>query len=185
MKKLTSIIGLAAMLLALSTHSQTNAPLPRPVETAFGWLQGATSITNWTIAGYGSFAENGSGAGVLALYNPTPYVGVGLGGDYFLPTDVERGDFTMTSGNLSLQLPIQVGPATVTPFTIGGIGIPLGGAGDNNGDTALIGGTGVAVGFQITERLKMSIGYSAVFWENTGANDGWRHCPTLSFRWIF
>lgn len=183
MKRTLTIIGLAASLLV--ANAQTNAPSTPVLDTIGGWIGGAANVTNWSGLLYGSFAENGSGAGVLAVYHPTRYVGVGLGGDWFKPTDGSKGEFTMTSANLSLRLPVKIGPANVSMFGGGGVGIPLSGAGDNNGDAALIGLSGFTVSFPINERWNLFLGYAATFWENTGANDGWRHNPMIGFRATF
>jgi hypothetical protein len=91
----------------------------------------------------------GGGIGGFYLINNYTYAGIRL--------DWVNGGFWMPEGNVGLQLPIVLASwLTVTPFTYGGIGVPLSGATvggitlgtaprDNQGQATAILGAGVAV----------------------------------------
>ena len=106
---------------------------------------GIGNSTNYSVAPYLTYAPKAKdhyGAGVLCIYNVSSYIGAGFGVDYL-------GSFNLVSGNVTLKKDIypfrSVGfakgtfleTASVTPFVLTGVGVPLGGTG-NNGAAATV-----------------------------------------------
>jgi hypothetical protein len=144
-----------------------------------------TSISNYSIDPYFTYAPAAPtkyGGGVLGIYNVNDYVGVGLGVDWL-------GSFSLVSGNATLKLPTHplawTGNATLaslqmTPFVLGGVGTPLGGAGAT---AATISDVGDAFEFGHVFGGTFNVGAAWGTWSNAGAYSveryhiffGWSH----------
>lgn len=175
---------LLAVSLSVGASAQTNTP-PAPEQTpsnAFSLgsaFEPLTHASNYVIAPYFTYAPDAPqkyGGGVLAVYNINNYVGAGVGLDWL-------GQFNMVSGNVQLKLPTHplafAGGAwtnvTATPFAIGAIATPLGGAGSDNRSAATIAGAGAAVGVADWLGGKIDIGYGWVNWTGAGDYSGNHH----------
>jgi hypothetical protein len=120
----------------------TNDTPVTPTASDLSWSAVAKNLyndvkgfTNIAVAPYGTYAQNvpkGAshiGGGALIIYNVNEYVGTGVGVDWM-------GDWTMFSGNVKFQLPVDVGTyfgntnktLVITPMIIAGIGTPIGSA---------------------------------------------------------
>ena len=137
---LTFITIMAVWLMAVPARAQTatNAPsVLGGLEEIGQAIEGInlSSLTNYSFDPYVTLAPkapagNRVGGGLLAVYNVNDYVGAGLGVDYL-------GQFSLVSCDATLKLPTHPLSWTgwswatnlvVTPFVLGGIGTPLGGA---------------------------------------------------------
>jgi hypothetical protein len=129
---------------------ETNMPpIPLNLTWAQALEQAASSFitaapTNIAVVPYATYAPDAPtkfGGGVMALYNLSQYLGAGVGLDYL-------GSFTLVAADVELQLPTHpLSPLGLTnflftPFTLGGVGTPIGGAGSANGGLS----TAVVVG---------------------------------------
>lgn len=163
---------LLAFALVLNVQAQTNATTnDTPKSILEDWSQGLGSVSNWTVVAYGTYAPKRPqevGGGGLVAYNVNPYLAAGVGLDYL-------GSLRMTSGNVQLKVPITVAGITVTPFGVAGIGVPIGGAGSDNGSAAVIAGGGADVRLFRFATGDVAIGYAAVHWSGAGAWDGLNH----------
>lgn len=168
MKKLLLSIGVA--LLTATAIAQTNQPPPastnlfgEPVSKVISFL--SNTATNWLVAGYGIYSEDtaSGGAGIAGAYTINDFVATALRLDYI------DGEVWMPSGNLQLQLPLQLAnKVTVIPFIFTGLATPLGGRGEDNGSSTVIYGSGLA------GRISKNFGliYDAEKWERF---DGVQH----------
>lgn len=177
MNKIKSIIGLALCASALT--SPIHAQEQNSSERLWNFFQPLTQATNWAAVPYLTYApdiqsDHKVGGGLLALYNVNEYVGAGLGLDWL-------GQFNLVSGNVTLRLPVHplafIGSEwaknfTVTPFGIGGIATPLGGAGEDNGRAAGIFGGGAS--FEVLKLAggQVSTGAAVVNWTEAGDYSG-------------
>ncbi len=131
-------------------NEETNLP---PIPLSLTWAQAleraassfiSSAPTNIAVVPYATYAPDAPtkfGGGVMALYNLSQYVGAGVGLDYL-------GNFTLVAADVEFQLPTHpLSPLGLTnflftPFTLGGVGTPIGGAGGDNGGLS----TAVVVG---------------------------------------
>jgi hypothetical protein len=120
MKRLAAFIALAAALLCPAARAQTNG---------------------FDVAAFGLYdaGTRQIGAGVLAIYNATPYVGAGVG-FYYFPRPVT---VAMPSANFQLKYPLTLGPVTITPWM--GTGAATGLYGSGSGSAVGLAYGGIAV----------------------------------------
>lgn len=153
MKKIIGSI-LAAVALTTAGYSQvlnTNTNPPTLEGPFIDFLGSLSTWTNWGVAGFGiytprstSTTKTGSsfGAGLVALYNISPYVATGVGIDWL------DNNITMPSAQVQFQAPFRIGGTNglvVRPFAFTGIATPVAGEGPNNLDVAGIIGAGIGV----------------------------------------
>ncbi|MGN6642067.1 MAG: hypothetical protein ACTHKU_03610, partial [Verrucomicrobiota bacterium] len=139
---IASVCLLSVAVCPAQTNAPDPAPDPAPESTSLlkDFIAGAASATNWTVAPYATYAPNAPtklGGGVLAIYELNQYLGAAIGVDWL-------GQLYMPSGNVQLKLPLKVAGFQVTPFALGGIAIPLGGARSDNRNAAVIAGGGAS-----------------------------------------
>src|SRR5690606_7449329 len=118
------------------------------------------------------------GGGILAIYEVNKYLGAGVGVDWL-------GQFSMTSGNLQLKAPIQVGKLTFTPFALGGLAIPFSGAGEDNGGPATIAGAGASLSVFRFSKGDIALGYAGVHWSGAGDYNGLHHAAFIAVHFHF
>ena len=155
-------------ILAVSARAQTMTIPAAPtnfvwsstpsVDLAIKTFQAALVLnsTNWNVVTYGLDAPGTQGrwgGGIGAYYRASTYTITGLRLDWV------DGGFYMPSFNAGLQYPITLGKvATLTPFGIAAIGVPLSGAKildftvpghitDKSGQATAILGYGIALDF--------------------------------------
>ena len=201
-KNLLTIVGIVTLLTIGTAYSQTSTNTDTSVvstnvssntsseiKNLIDTVQssGILKATNYAIEPYLTYAPkapagNQIGGGVLAIYNLSSYVGVGLGVDYL-------GQFSLVSGNATLKYPINVGkyivkyaswlPASldemvVTPFALAGVGKPMSGTG-NSGDVSAIADIGGYVQFGKLAGGKFNVGACWGEWINAGDYSGKRY----------
>ena len=161
----------ALLLLAVSAKAQTNS-------TASDFYNGILNATNYSLNVYGTYAPKAPdkvGGGLLVVYNVNKYAGLAIGGDYL-------GQFSLVSGNATLQLPINVGNyitapwatnITVTPFVLAGIGKPTGGS--SGSGVATIEDIGSFVRFGHLWGGYFDAGVSVGQWQGAGKYSGTRY----------
>jgi len=141
--------------------------------------------TNYAGAIYGTYAPKAPtkiGGGILVLYNLNNYVAAGIGGDWL-------GSFNLVSGNIQLRLPTHPlsfmggnwATLEATPFVLGGIGSPFGGAGSANGGISTIEDAGFNVGIGHFVGGVFDVGAAYGKWQGAGAYDVARY--HLYFGW--
>lgn len=138
MKRILSIIGVAA-LLATTTQAAWYSDLVK-------LNQDINNAKELTVAVYPGYAPDLTiagvkkpwGAGVALLYPVAANVFIGGRIDYL-------GDsFWAPSAEVGLKLDVILfNKFAVTPFTVGGVIVPLAGAGSQNGDVGAIVGAGI------------------------------------------
>jgi hypothetical protein len=157
-KILTSIFALIAIIgLAFTAPAQTTVnpsggttTVSNPAPAPPAWYTGFTNIfynvtqsTQLVYAPFGTVLTSGekkgtAGGGIVAAYNWTQYFGTGVG-IYYL------GGWSMFNGQAQLMLPIPItANFKIQPFTVGGLGTSLSGAGSANGDLTVITQLGMA-----------------------------------------
>jgi hypothetical protein len=138
--KLTTLL---ATLLACVGYSQTNTPAD---SRWFQLASGASEAGQITVAAYPGYAPGLTldgekaewGAGMALLYPLGDYVLVGGRLDWM------ADEFWMPSATVGLKLDVKLfNKLVVTPFTIGGVIVPLGGAGEENKEVGAIVGGGI------------------------------------------
>lgn len=172
MKQIKYIIGLAFML-AITAQGAWHDDLWSDVKDS-----GLTSATNYSFVPYYTYAKDAPqkhGGGILALYNVSEYVGLGIGVDYL-------GQFSLVSANVTLRIPTKplsfIGTewaknVEVTPFVLAGTGKPLGGTGADN-SVAVIQDAGAAIRFGHLWGGRFTLGGCYGQWSNAGAYSGER-----------
>lgn len=185
----------AIALAGLTAGAQTNPPAPVATTTSpsvtaglqqvYDALKGVPlmNLTNYSIDPYATYAPKAPtkvGGGLLALYNVNDYVGAGLGVDWL-------GQFSLVSGNATLKLPthplVWTGWAwatnlAMTPFVIGGVGTPLGGA---SGNVSTIEDAGDAFEFGHLWGGRLEVGACYGQWTGAGAYSGTRYHAFLGW----
>jgi hypothetical protein len=190
MKKLIMTISLIGAF-CLTSKSQTNnlgifGTLGQDIDNS-----GILNATNYAFAPYATYAPSAPkgrqwGGGLLAIYNVNNYAGMALGGDFL-------GQFTMVSGNATLQLPIQplktysflpdsIKNVQVVPFGLIGVGKTLSGGGSTFASITDIGG---AIKFGHLLGGQFGTGYSYGRWDNAGIYSGVRHHLFLDWSYGF
>ena len=189
MKKLivtiVSVVALCASVKAQNTNTGAAA--------IWTGLQqsGLLSATNYAFEPYGTYAPSAPqgrkwGGGLLAIYNVNDYAGLGIGGDFL-------GQFTLVSGNATLQLPIApfsgltnapsvIQSLKIVPFGLIGVGSPLSGSADK---MTAITDMGAAVKFGHLWGGQFNAGYSYGRWDNAGQYSGVRHHLFLGWSYGF
>lgn len=198
-------IALIASIFAFSAKAQTNlnqvpdllgtnGPISLTgslgqVWTAFTQSQ-IMQATNYALAPYLTYAPKAPekvGGGLLAIYNVSDYVGAALGVDYL-------GSFSLVSGNVTLKADTQplktitwlswapdtVRNVTVTPFTLLGVGQPLGGTSGQG--AATIWDVGGEIKFGHLWGGRFGAGATWGEWQNAGAYSGHRYHAFLSWQ---
>lgn len=191
------IVILIALSVCLTSKAQTLDHVPDLLGTnspitfngALGQVWSAftaSSImqaTNYAIAPYATYAPKAPekvGGGILAIYNVNDYVGAALGVDYL-------GSFSLVSGNVTLKAdtqplktitwlswaPDMVRNVTVTPFSLLGVGTPLGGTSGQG--AATIWDVGGMVKFGHLFGGRFGAGATWGEWMNAGAYSGHRY----------
>ena len=151
--------------------------------------------TNWAVAPYFTYAPSGvtkEGGGVLAIYDVPQLsgtlgqVGMALGADWL-------GDWSLVSGNVTLQVPTHplahigilqgIIPASITnvtciPFALAGIGTPMSGS----GSAATIWDIGYEVKFGHWAGGNFGAGVTWGEWMNAGTASGHRYHFFLSYQ---
>lgn len=90
--------------------------------------------------GYAPKLGNGEwGLAIFGGYQFNQFAGA------YLRADLFDGNYTIASGSITAQYPINFGKITVRPFVEAGVGSTLGGDGDNNKKVFAIAGAGAAV----------------------------------------
>lgn len=144
MKKLTTTL-LAALALTCAGYSQivdTNTT-PPSVGGFFGdAIKFVGTGTNWSFFAGALIPTDKDlkpGGTVIGYCSISEYAGAAMA------FDVVNKDITTTSASVQLQVPIQMGQSLrLVPYGYTGIGMPLSGLGDGNGDVIGIIGAGVA-----------------------------------------
>jgi hypothetical protein len=153
--------------------------LSNTIEAGAGWLatnQAALVTSSWTVAPYFTYApniaaDNKVGGGILAAYAVNEFASAAVGLDWL-------GELSMPSGNVELHKTItpfaSIGLTNlhVTPFVIGGVAVPLSGAGVDNKDLAVIYGAGLAIPITSYKDKPISVGAAWVKWDNVGEYSG-------------
>ncbi|MGO9705594.1 MAG: hypothetical protein ACLPYZ_10270 [Limisphaerales bacterium] len=201
MKKLKLV--LASLLLGASLQAQTNvSQIPNlltnlPVPAALGQLWSAIAAsdilqaTNYSIAPYLTYASavkasDKVGGGLLAIYNVNSYVGAAMGVDWL-------GQFSLVSGNVTLKADIQpfkqisffsflpdtIKNAWVTPFTLLGIGQPMG---NTTVGAATVWDVGASVKFGHWLGGNFGVGATWGEWQNAGNYSGHREHLFLEYQ---
>ena len=204
MKLVIALLGFALCAQSLHLHAQeTNAApaaainaAPASIDTlakdsgilaagklifdkASDFVKDSKGTSGWTFAPYLTYFPNDKGAekfggGIFAAYRLNGTVSAGLGLDYL-------GSLWMPSGNATLQhdfYPLSHFGLTnfsVTPFAIGGIAMPISGAGKNNGGPATIAGGGVHTKVARIKGGDLLLGYAYVNWSSAGIYSGVHH----------
>ena len=145
--KLKTLSALVCSLLvsfaAVADPAQvdTNSTPPTLEGPFIDFLGNLSTWTNLAVAPYGIY-DSGSkkaGAGLLALYNISPYVASGIGLQYL------DGSVWMPSAQVQFQAPFTIAQkVTLIPFGFTGIGTPVSGRGADNGTAVGIFGAGMA-----------------------------------------
>lgn len=182
MKTLLSVIA-AVGLFALTGYSQAPSTI-QPVIPKIGppvlvtnstgpvlegpfidFLGSLSTATNWGVAAFSIYApqDKSWGAGLVALYNISPYVATGIGIDW-----LDRGNVTMPSTQVQFQAPFLIGgKVRVTPFGFTGVATPLSGKGDDNKTVVGLFGAGLGVkiygGLQAFYAIEQRTGESGVW----------------------
>ena len=207
MKKNT--LALLACVLALggvanaqvtTTNVQNLLPalgLPDAVNTLIAAVENSDLLqaTNWAIAPYATYAPSAAdkiGGGVLAIYNVPQLsgslgsIGTALGADWL-------GDWSLVSGNITLQIPTHplahlgilqgIIPASLTntlayPFALAGIGTPMSGS----GSAATIWDVGYQIRFGHWLGGNFGTGVTWGEWMNAGKESGHRYHFFLSYQ---
>lgn len=196
---------LLSLALCFSTKAQTNVnQVPNLLGTngpitfsgAVGQVWNAFTssdimqATNYALAPYLTYAPKAPekvGGGILAIYNVNNYVGAAMGVDYL-------GSFSLVSGNLTLKAdtqplqsitwlswaPASVRNVTITPFTLLGVGQPLGGTSGQGAATIWDVGGEVKFGHLWGGRFGAGITWGE--WMNAGAYSGHRYHGFLSWQ---
>ena len=168
--------------VASNTNSPTGWAAYAKEIYAFANASGIFDATNWSVMPYATYAPkapsgNTLGGGVLAVYDVSQYAGLGIGVDYL-------GQFSLVSANVSLKLPVKPfkgftsAPAvlqdvSVVPFTLMGIGTPLGGT--SGSGAATITDTGAYFEFGHWNNGRFIAGAAYGSWSNAGDYSGVRY----------
>ena len=163
----------------------TNIPVPLAVSQLWSAIAASDILqaTNYSIAPYLTYASaikssDKVGAGLLAIYNVNNYVGAAMGVDYL-------GRFSLVSGNVTLKadmqpfkqitffswLPDTIKNVWVTPFTLLGIGQPLG---NTTEGAATVWDVGASVKFGHWMGGSFGAGATWGEWQNAGDYSGHR-----------
>jgi hypothetical protein len=192
MKQTLTILGLLAILSLPVAAQTTNSPSSTTnlFDEIYNLGKEAVALgtSNFTIAPYGEYAPKAAvkwGGGVIYFFNPSPYVGVGVGGDWL-------GQYTAFGASLSLHATLHplsflggfATNITVTPYALTTVGTSTGGANGDNGSG--MGSAGGGAALYITSiggicNLAVQGGYQSVI--NAGPYSGprWVLGPTLHF----
>lgn len=166
--------------------SVTNNPTAWTVyaQEIYNFVQasGITAATNWSAMPYFTYAPsapsgNQVGGGLLCCYDMSQYAGLGIGVDYL-------GQFSLVSANVSLKLPMHplkgftslpesLADISVVPFTLAGIGSPLGGTSGTGASTIM--DTGAYFEFGHWGKGRFIAGASYGQWANAGDYSGKRY----------
>lgn len=174
MNKLKSLIGLAILSLALSTHAQTNSPVPSFSVGLREMADAVSSSTNWTVvAGAGrstTGSKNLAFGDVCYAFNDN--VGAVIGYDYLWGHGAS--EFNSVKGGLTLQATIHPLAFIGSTFATNIVGTPFVGAlvatpktGDNIG---LI--TTAGINFDVFRFKNFSLDAGAQY-ENRTGQGGW------------
>lgn len=158
MKKLIAI-ALITIGLALSAPAQTlntNTETPTLEGPFIDLLTSISTWTNLTLGAYGIYdtGTKAGGAGVVALYNATPFIAGGVGLQYL------NDELWMPSGQVQFQAPFTIaGKVKVTPLAFTGIGTPIAGGGDRNfaDNHSVVGIFGAGLAVRTTEHLDLFV----------------------------
>ena len=192
MKRTKHIALFLTVLLTIGTLAfgqvPDNAP-PPTTPTVIGDLKDVakavvlpSDFKSFAIATYATYAPDAPGTkvggGILALYNLNAYTAVSTGVDWL-------GEFNLVSGNATLRLPISLKryglDAEVTPFVLGGIGTPFGGAGASNGKLAPMYDVGGNIAFGHFMGGRFGVGACWGKWLGSGAYSGDRYHAFLNW----
>ena len=159
----TIVAALLAVLVAVSGRADTNAVVvPAAVST-----NATFTLPSWMTCGY---VES------CGIYNPGLKHPLGMGTGAFLPIGqylvlggrVEYFDGKVWASDVTctLKLPIQIGKTMVTPFVIGGYGLPLSEwqLGRSSPNSSTIVGAGCTVGLYEFRNIKINLGASVEDW---------------------
>ena len=190
MKKLLTIIGVAALLATVTTQAQTGQVAnlmdtnPPTVGKGLGIIyqavasSGILSATNYSIEPYLTYAPKlptKYGGGLLAVYNVNAYVGLGLGVDWL-------GSFNMLSCNATFKYPLHPFKSftfipegfrtnfAVVPFALAGGGTAFTGNGG-----VMIADTGFYTAFGHLWGGQFNTGVCWGQWANAGDYSGKRY----------
>ena len=180
----------AALALAVSSQAQTNQTTTDKILAMLG------SATNWAVEPYATYAPKSPGAkvggGLLAVYNVSDYVGIGLGADWL-------GQLSLVSANVTLQAPFHAStilPAgvvsglhltnfVISPFVLGGIGTAYSGSGNFNGNVSTIEDAGAYFKFGHFLGGQFNVGACYGQWTGTGRYDVKRYHGFFGIQWGF
>lgn len=190
MKRILITIGAAALLAATTTLADvpnlmdTNSLSTKTVTDRM--LAAAGGIDNIGVETYFTYAPDAptkAGGGLLAVYNVTDMVGLGLGLDWL-------GNFSLVSVDVTLQAPFHPLPSklpnlVVSPFVLGGIATAYSGSGKFNGDVATIEDVGAYIKFGHFLGGEFNVGACYGQWTGVGVYDVKRYHLFVGETWGF
>ncbi len=142
-RKMVSLIALLALATSAFAQTNTNNVIPPPPVQAFNAaLTFIASSSNLMIAPYGIYSSgtHGGGAGLALAYRINDYVAP------VLRFETLNHQFYQGSFSTQVGLPITIASNwTIVPFGLGGLALPIGGAGGKDGTIQGIAGIGVAL----------------------------------------
>lgn len=154
-----------------------------------GFAQRASDSGSLTFAVYPGWSPNLTvegrrepwGAGAAALYRLSDHVLTGARFDWLADS------FWSPSVSVSLEADVQLFPTTLnlnlTPFTLAGAAIPVGGAGNDNGEPgAIFGGGFYATVLKLSDHASLQVFYAYERWSGLNADV---HRPGVAFTWRF